>query len=900
MPDPTGADSARPDPDALLASIQRSEAKARRGRLKVFFGMAPGVGKTYAMLLAGRKAVEEGIDAVIAVVETHGREETKQLVEGQVVIPRRSVDHKGTLIDEMDLEAVLARRPRLALVDELAHTNAPGSRHVKRWQDVEELLAAGIDVFTTVNVQHLESRADTVHQITGVAVRETVPDSMIEAADDIQIVDITPGQLRERLAAGKVYLGDRAAMAAENFFKESNLTALRELALRLTAERVDKQLREIREGTRTSAIWRSGERLLVAVGASPFSARLIRWTRRMAYALDAPWIAVNVETRRTISAETRKHLDENLALARALGAEVMTVPGEDLASTLIRVAQQRNVSQIVVGKPRGNAFLEFLKGGSLIDRLAREGGQIDLYVVPAEPRTGRNRWRDWHIKATSEPREYARAIVVVAAVTVLGLLLKGALGYTAVSLLYLLAVVFLGLFVGRGPILAAASLSALTWDYLFIPPIFTFRIDKLEDGLMFGLFFVIALVSGRLTGRLRDQERVERMRQQRSTALYHLTRAISGARNRDETIREAAAQVQELFGARTAVFTPDEAGRLELRGAATYAVGDKERSAADWVFRNRKVAGRFTDTLPSTEGFYLPLVAGDRAVGVMGLRAPDEAVLSVSQRDLLETFAGQLGLALDRERLREADERARLSHESDKLHRTLLDSVSHELKTPLAVIASAAENLERTGGVGGAGATGGDAVLLGEIQTASRRLQRLVNNLLDMTRLESGAVQARLDWCDISDLVNAAIENAREACGGRAVGVRLPPGLPPIRADFALIEQAVANLIHNAALHTPAEAEITVSAGVDEGAGEAWIAVTDTGPGLKPEQQGRLFDKFYRGTPDKAGGLGLGLSIVRGFAEAHGGRVEVRNQPTGGARFTLFLPFDKHGSVPAE
>ena len=888
MSDPT-----RPDPDALLASLKQAEAKESRGRLKIFFGMAPGVGKTYAMLQAARKAHAEGIDVAIALVETHGREETQHLLDGLPVIPRKVVAYHGTQLAELDLEAVLARKPRIAVVDELAHTNAAGSRHVKRWQDVEELLVAGIDVFTTLNVQHIESRADTVRQITGIAVRETVPDSMIEAASGIQLVDLTPEQLRERLAEGKVYLGDRAAVAADNFFKESNLTALRELALRLTAERVDKQLREIRGDRQISAIWRSGERLLVAVGPSPFSTRLIRWTRRMAYALDAPWLAVNVEPALALTPAEQKQLEENLTLARELGAEIVVVPGRDLAGALVRVAQQHNVSQIVLGKSRRHPVVDLLKGGSLADRVIRRSGQIDVYIVPAEPRTGRNRWREWNVSATSRPKEYATALLTVLGVALAALIAKPLVGYSAVSMFFLTAVIVLGLFVGQGPILLAASLSALTWNFLFIPPIFTFRIDKFEDGLMFGIFFVVALVTGRLTGRLRAQERVERQREQRATALYHLTRAIAAARSADEVLRNAMEQMQELFGVRLVVLTEDPAqtGRLLLHSAATYVADEKELSVATWAFRNRKTAGRFTDTLPAAEAFYLPLVAGDRALGVMGVKPPEESTLSLQQRDLLDTFASQIALALEREQLRAAGETARLTEASERLHRTLLDSVSHEMKTPLAVMMTATENLA-------AGTDEPAQAVVGELRTALRRLRRLVDNLLDMTRLESGTLSLRLDWTDLSDLVNAALEATTEMRQNRPMHMELPDGLPLVRLDFALMQQALVNLIHNACVYTPPGSGITITAGV--ASGQVWLAVADDGPGLSEAQLPRLFDKFYRGQPDKAGGLGLGLSIVRGFVEAHNGRAEASNRPGGGACFTLFLPFDRHGSVPSE
>jgi two-component system sensor histidine kinase KdpD len=450
-------------------------------------------------------------------------------------------------------------------------------------------------------------------------------------------------------------------------------------------------------------------------------------------------------------------------------------------------------------------------------------------------------------------------------------------------------VVVLGLFVGQGPILLAATLSALAWNFLFIPPIFTFRIDKVEDGLMFGIFFVIALVTGRLTGRLRAQERDQRQREQHATALYHLTRAIAAARSADEVLRNAAAQVQELFGARLAIFTADPAqpGKLVLHPAATYVADEKEQGVAAWTFRNHKAAGRFTDTLPAAAGFYLPLLAGENCVGVMGVKPPAEAALPINQRGLLESFAAQIALALDRERLRSTEEAARLSQESEKLHRTLLDGVSHELKTPLAVIASAAENLA-------------DGALVEEIRTATQRLQRLVNNLLDMTRLESGMLRLRRDWCDPADLINAAREATADAWRGREVRTELPASLPLVRADAGLLQQALANLIHNACVHTPPAAAIVLSAGADVAAQEVWMAVADNGPGLRADQQDRLFDKFYRGDPGRAGGLGLGLSIVRGFVEAHGGRIEARNQPTGGARFAIFLPLERPASVPPE
>ncbi len=910
---PAPYDPLRPDPDALLASLRRESARDGRGRLTIFFGMAPGVGKTYAMLTAARRARAAGIDVLVGLVETHGRAETAALLEDLPLLPRRAVVHRETTLHEFDLETALARRPRLILVDELAHTNAPGSRHLKRHQDVTELLAAGIDVFTTLNVQHLESRADTVRQITGAPVHETVPDSVIEAADDIQLVDLTPAQLRERLAAGKVYLGDRAAVAAENFFKETHLTALRELALRLTAERVDQQLRDIRESGGNRAIWRSGERLLVAVGPSPFSTRLVRWTRRMAYALDAPWLAVAVETGETLAPDDQRRLDENLALARQLGAEVIVVSDRDVASALLRAAHRHNVSQIVVGKPRGHPVLEILQGGSLVDRLVRGSGQIDIYVVPAEPRTGRNRWLEWNVSIISRPQEYALAVGVTAAVTVAALLLAPYAGYSAAALLYLTAVIVLGRWLGQGPIFLAATLSALTWNFVFIPPLYTFRITKLEDGLTFGLFFVIALITGRLTTRIRAQSRAQDAGERRATALYQLTRDLAAAHSADEVIRAAIARIADVFGARPAVLTTaqipssglklnlststgeaDAPTRLLLHPSAAYDVSPKESGVALWALHHRRPAGRFTDTLPASDGYYVPLITGDRALGVLGIRPPDDLPLTLAQRDLLDTFAAQLALALEREQLRVASDSARLASESEKLHRALLDSVSHELKTPLAVITGSAEALLA------APAGLHAASLTREIDSAARRLQRLVNNLLDVTRLESGALRPRLDWCDLRDIINAALDATADLRREHPTTVNLPDDFPPVRGDFALLEQAVFNLLHNAAAHTPAGTAIEVTAHIDTLDREAWITVADRGPGLPATHAAQIFDRFARGNPARAGGLGLGLSIVRGFAEALGGRIEASDNPGGGARFTLFIPWTPHDSIPSE
>lgn len=883
----------RPDPDALLASLHREEARQRRGRLKVFFGMCPGVGKTYAMLRAAQQEARDGVDVVVGLVETHGRQETEALLAGLTVVPRKESAYRGVKLGELDLEGILSRHPQLVVVDELAHTNVPDSRHPKRYQDVLELLSAGLDVFTTLNVQHLESRADAVRQITGVTVHETIPDSVLDVADELELVDLTPSTLLERLREGKVYLGERAAAARDNFFKEDHLTALRELSLRFTAERVERQLRALRASAVKRTVWRSGERLLVGVGPSPFSTQLVRWTRRLAAAQGAPWIATHIEGAAPLHDEDRRLLERNLALARELGAEVVVTHDENIPQALVRVALQHNATQIVIGKPRRNRWIEALKGGTLVDRLVRLGGNIDIYVVPAEPSARRRPWRALDAPLWSDRREYILSAATVLAITLGGQLLPPP-SYLAVGLIFLLAVIILSLRVGPGPMLMAGVLSALTWDFLFIPPRFTFYISKIEDATLFITYFAVAIIAGQFTARIRAQARNERLREERATALFQLTRALAEAKTFDDAVATAVQQADDLFGATTAILLPADGTRqLRAHPSSSFALDDKEQGVAGWAFAHARAAGRFTDTLPASRALHLPLVRGKRTVGVMAVALGGDATLGLTQRDLLEAFARQLALTVEREEFRIASEREKLLAESDKLHRTLLDSVSHELRTPLAVIAAALENLE------GAVGASHDAVLA-DASIAARRLNRLVGNLLDQTRLESGTLKPRMDWCDPRDLIHAARAAAADALVGHPVELSIPDDIPPVRADFTLMEQALANLLVNASLHTPAQSPIFVAAGLDRGGERMFFTVADRGPGFPAAMRDRLFRKFERGDAAHAGGLGLGLSIVGGFVSAQGGDVVVGDNPGGGAAITIYVPHHPPQSSPPE
>jgi two-component system, OmpR family, sensor histidine kinase KdpD len=889
-------DDQRADPDKLLEAIQRQENQRKRGKLKLFLGMAAGVGKTYAMLEAARKQKSLGVDVVIGYVETHGRKDTDALTAGLPAIPRKVSEHRGVTLSEMDVDAVLARKPKLALVDELAHTNAPGSRHPKRYQDILELLDAGIDVYTTLNVQHVESRAQTVEQITGSNIHETVPDSVLDLAE-IELIDISPDDLMRRLDEGKVYLPDRAAVAMVNFFREGNLTALREIALRLAAERVGQDVQDYMQVMQIQGPWKTGHRLLVAVSASPLSAQMVRWTRRLADSLDAVWLAVNVESSQVLSEAGQARLTANLALARELGAEVITTADENLVRGVIRVARQHNITQIVVGKPAGHGLRHLFMGRSFLNRLVAESGDIDIHVVRAEKAEVPEPPGMFRPPSEVVWKPYLVSLGVIAAVTILNLFLKPVIGYRAVALDFLLVVVFLALFVGRGPVLMSAAVSALLWNFFFVEPINRFSISSVDDGMMFGMYFVVAVVLGQLITRFRTQEKAERRREERTTALYLLTRELADAVTTDEIVKALVGQVGKLFHAEVAVLLAGADGQLSARPGAgsTLALSEKEFGVAAWVFQHNQPAGQFTDNLPLSGALYLPLATPAGVLGVLGVGLPPSTPPGLEQKNLLEAFARQAALVLDRQRLHDAAQQSRLAAESERLGKTLLDSISHEMRTPIAAITSAASGLSDPA----LNARPGFApALVAEIKEAVARLNRLVGNLLDIARVESGHVKPKLDWCDVGDLVNVTVKSVEKELSNRKLEVMLAPEMPLVLMDFVLMEQALANLLLNAAAHTPAGTPVQITAGVREG--ELALTVTDHGPGVPAGSLSKIFDKFHRGPGAAAGGAGLGLSIVKGFVEAQHGRVLAENQPGGGAAFTLFLPLTEAPALLGE
>ncbi len=884
----------RPNPDALLAALQRDEARQRRGRLKVFLGMCAGVGKTYAMLEAARREFVAGREVVIGYLETHGRKETDALAEGLPAIPRRQMEYRGIQLSEFDLDVALARKPQLMLVDEFAHSNAPESRHPKRYQDVLELLNAGIDVFTTLNIQHLESRAEAVAQITGVTIHETVPDTALTDAE-FELVDLPPDELRARLAAGKVYLPERAATAQDRFFRSGNLSALRELALRFTAEHVGQDVLEERRAHGAGAPWKSGQRLLVAVSASPTSASLVRWTRRLAGELHAAWLAVYVESTRALSDEDQARLAKNLALARELGAEIITTTDDDVVRGILRTAREQNATQIVVGKPAGWRVVELFRGGSVLNRLIRESGQIDVHVVRAEGEKVASRPVRPENFGKIDFRIYAWVAGIVAGVTGLNVVLDQFVGFYALALTYLLAVVVLALFVGRGPVFFAATLSALLWNFFFLPPRFTFFITSFQDGMMFAMYFIVALVLGQLTARIRAQQAAERQREQRATALYLLTRDLAESPDLAQLLAVVIQQVGNTFRADVALSLPDESQTAPVTPyfASSWVLSDKEQTVATWAFQHRQPAGRGTDSLPAGDGLHLPLVAGARAIGVLSLRFHDPASLSPAQRDLLDAFTRQIALVFDRERLRDAEIQAKFLAESERLGTMLLNSVSHELRTPLAAISSVASGLRAAGALNAA-----QQSLTVELDEATRRLNRLVRNLLDLSRLEAGHLRLNTDWHDLQDLVRSALQNLGRSLCRHEFKMDIPSDFPPVKLDAILTEQILVNLLGNAAVHTPPGTKVEISARAEEN--RLVLRVADNGPGLPAGDTARWFDRFQRGPDAVAGGTGIGLSLVKGFAEVQGGSISAGNRPGGGALFTVKLPLTKLPPVPKE
>ena len=876
----------RPDPDELLVRVREQEARRTRGKLKVFFGAAAGVGKTYAMLEAARAQRAAGVDVVAGVVETHHRAETEALLAGVEMLPRRRVEYRGSTLEEFDLDAALARRPALLLVDELAHTNAPESRHPKRYQDVLELLDAGINVYTTLNVQHLESLNDLVAKITGVVVRETVPDSVLDQADDVELVDLPAEDLRRRLKEGKVYVPEQAAEAAEHFFREGNLIALRELALRHTAERVDAKMQRYRREHAIDTVWPVTEHVMVCIGPSPAGARLVRAGHRLAAQLAAPWVVAYVETaaQRSLGEEDRARVAQTLRLAESLGAETVTLTGTRMSDEILAYARSRNVSKLVIGKPT-RGFWPRLFLGSIVDTLVRGSGEIDIYVISGDgtptptPRT-RTRPR------AGRPLPYAAAIATVLSSTLLAWLMFPRFELSNIVMVYLLGVVVVAMRFGRAASVLASLLSVAAFDFFFVPPYFTFAVSDSQYLVTFLVMFVVALVISGLTVRTRDQAEAARTQERRTAALFSLSRELAAAREIAPLLEAAVRHLIEVFGGRIVILLPDATGRLEQRAGqlAPFNMDARDLAVAQWAFEHRAAAGSGTDNVPGAQMRFEPLSSSRGVVGVVGMRpAEPHAFDAPEQEHLLETFVSQVAVAVDRALLADEAQAAQVRMEAERVRNALLSAVSHDLRTPLTAITGAASAaLEDEARI--------DAVtrreLLESIRDEAERLNRLVNNLLDVTRLESGSLRLRREWIPVEELVGVALARLAAPLRERKVTTRLPEDLPPVHVDGLLVEQVFINLIENATKHTPAGQPIDVEARRE--GDEVVVEVADRGPGLPAGQEQKIFDKFYG--VGAGGGAGLGLTICRAIVEAHGGRIGGQPRPGGGALFRFSLP----------
>ncbi|KRB97922.1 sensor protein KdpD [Hydrogenophaga sp. Root209] len=889
------SEPARPDPDALLAQVQEAEARSRRGSLKIFFGASAGVGKTYAMLSAARAARSQDTPVTIGVVETHGRPETEALARDLPRLPLRSVPYRGHQLHEFDIDAALAfgaqHENALVLLDELAHSNVAGSRHPKRWQDAEELLAAGIDVWSTMNVQHLESLNDIVSGITGIRVWETVPDRFFDDADEVVVVDLPPDELLERLKAGKVYLpradDNRAERAAANFFRKGNLLALRELALRRTADRVDDEMRAYRAGSADKPVWPNREALLAGVGPGAHAEKVVRSTARMAAQLDVPWHAVHVEIPGRPMGEVAQRA---LQLAEGLGATTATLSAPDTATALVRYAREHNLARLVLGRRARRWPWQ----RSVADRIAERAEDLDLVQVGLPATTAaRARTAPSAERGDLPWRGYGWATAVCGLTTLLLTPLLDVLELSNIVMLFLLAVVGVSLVHGRGPAVLAAFLGVALFDFFFVPPRFTFAVSDVEYLVTFGVMLVVALVVGQLTAGLKLQAEAATQREHRVRSLYDMSRDLSAALLNTQVAEIGARFLTGEFGARSALLVADEHDRLQAMEGGSAPV---DTAVAQWAFDRGEEAGRGTDTLPASACLVLPLKAPMRVRGVLVVEPIDSRAWGIEQRRLLQTCASLLAISLERIHYIEVAQSSTVQIESERLRNSLLSAISHDLRTPLASLVGLADALELTPPA----LSEAQREVAGAMRQSAQRMNALVNNLLDMARLQAGAVQLNRAWQPLEEVVGSALAACGTLLTGRDIRVDLPDDLPLLHLDTVLIERVLVNLLENATKYTPADSSIEIAARARSDT--VAILVDDHGPGLPKGREARVFEKFERGQRESATpGVGLGLAICRAIVEAHGGTIEGHNREHNGAvqgaRFVITLP---RGTPPAD
>ena len=883
-------DLSRPNPDELLAQVKAEEEQNRRGKLKVFLGYAPGVGKTYTMLEAAR-VQKKDTDVVVAIVETHGRVETEALLEGLEIIPRRQVEYRGIKLTEMNLDAVLARHPQLALVDELAHENAPDSRHPKRYQDIEELLEAGIDVYTTLNIQHIESGRNAVAQITGIWVRETVPDSFIDNAAEIEMVDLPPEELLKRLKEGKVYLTEQIARATEEFFRKGNLTALRELAMRTAARHVDQQTLAYMKTHAIQGPWPSGERLLVCVSSSPAGTRVVRNARRLAYQLGVEWYAVYVETPDTrLSPEQQERLTNTLRMAGRMGAKVATITGNSVVSAVREFAGKNNITRIIIGKSQ-KKWWRRLFGGSIVNQLMRHSEYFDVYVIGSRGESPlKEKGKTSERVRSINWRGYLFSLALVALATLLGQLIHNLVTPTTIAMLYLLSVVITAYLWSLGPSILVSCIGVLAFDFFHVPPFLTFKVADTQYIFTFLALLVVGVVISYLASRVHQQTESARRRESETAALYALGRDLALSNDLKSYIQAIIKRAKETFGDNITIYIPDLENKETLKPYADIPnaiIDENEFAAATWAFQHQKIVGHGTDTLPNAKARYLPLVTARGTVGVMAISAINTVGgLTIEQERLLEAYADLAAVAIESIRLANEAQNAQVLRDTEKLQTALLNAVSHDLRTPLVSIIGVLSSLQEEGmHLDGAAKKN----LIQVAREEAERLNHLITNLLDVSRIEAGAIKISRQQSDVQDLVGTALEQLGSRAGARPVNMVIPAELPFISVDFGLIVQTLVNVLDNALKYSPDDSPIDIKA--RQVGREMQIEIADRGIGIPPQDLSHVFDKFYRiQRPDNVAGTGLGLSICKGIVEAHGGRITAENRPGGGTIIRLVLP----------
>ncbi|HEY8026725.1 MAG TPA: two-component system sensor histidine kinase KdpD [Burkholderiaceae bacterium] len=898
----------RPDPDALLAKVQAQEKSATRGKLRIYFGASAGVGKTYAMLSAARKLQSEGRNVLVGVVETHGRSETAAQLEGLMLLPPVLIEYRGKTINEFDIDEALSRRPDLILMDELAHSNAPGSRHPKRWQDVEELVEAGIDVFTTVNVQHLESLNDAVGGITGIRVSETLPDTVFDAADEVVLVDIPADELLSRLKSGKVYQLQQAERASRNFFRKGNLIALRELALRRTADRLENDVQAYRIEKSINSVWQTDAALLACLGPRSGIDHIIRSAARLASQLNAEWHVIYVETPQLqkLPSEQRERILKSLKMAGDLGAKTAVLSGNDIARTIVDYARSQNFSRIVLG--RGHTTWPWR--APHLNRIAAMAPDVDLIEIggetakdaPLRDKTA-NRSDDADDADEENLRkwQYWRYLFAAGASLLTALVATPLLPYfdlANIVMLFLLTVVLVAIRMGRGPSVVATVVGVASFDFFFVPPRFSFAVSDLQYLVTFAVMLVVGLITGHLTSDLRYQARVAMHRESRSRALYEFARELSGALQTEQIFEITRTFIQRTFRAKATLIVPDDAGRLQ----PPYSADEKpapnlsvlDMGIAQWAFDRATPAGIGTDTLPASSFFYLPLVAPMRTRGLLAIEPEGRRwILIPEQRQQLDTFAALAAIALERVHYIEVAQNALVHMESERLRNSLLATLSHDLRTPLTSLIGLAESLA----LAKPPLQDAQQKLAEALREEILRMSALVTNLLEMARIQNGEVQLNLQWQPFEEVVGSSIRLCKARLGERTIETRLPATLPLVRFDAMLIERVLCNLLENAAKYTPATSHIVIAA---ETAGQFLnVALSDNGPGLPAGKEEALFEKFTRGERESAtSGVGLGLAICRAIMEAHGGTIRASKSTEGGAMFTFALPLGTPPETP--